>query len=371
MERLRRLPGSAAGLGLRLARLAFPRRSPQPAEWRSVLVLRPCCIGDVLQSTALVAALRQALPQARLAYAVGAWSRPVLEHNPRLDVLVDTGTVVGGGPRRPLPYLRLVRTLRAGHWDACFILERSPLFALAAWAAGIADRIGPDSGGRGAALTMPVPVRPRRHEAEADLDLARACGIAVAGAHTEFYPAAEDQAAADAALAGLQGPFVALVPGGGVNPGASLVSKRWPPQRFGDLARRLAGRGLRPLLLGGARDRELAAAVQQASGGAAIDLCGKLTLTVCGAVLARSALFVGNDTGLMHIAAAAGVPVVALFGPTDPAMYAPFGGGHRVIWHPRSCSPCFRLPRPPACALECMESISVDEVEAAALALLA
>ncbi|MHB0877095.1 MAG: glycosyltransferase family 9 protein, partial [Anaerolineae bacterium] len=316
MERLRRLPESAAGVGLRLTRAIFPRRMPHPADWRSVLIVRPCCIGDVLQSTALVAALRRALPNVRLGYAVGAWSRPVLEHNPNLDALVDTGTVVGGGSRDPRAYLRLVRAMRAGHWDACFILERSPLFALAAWAAGIHDRIGLDSGGRGAALTIPVAVRPRRHEAQTYLDLARALGLDVDGVHTELCPSAADEAEADRALEGLTGPFVALAPAGGVNPGTSLVSKRWPPARFADLAGRLARAGLRPLLLGGPGDRALAASVQDGAADAAVSLAGRLTLTGCGAVLRRCAVFVGNDSGLMHIAAAVGTPVVGLFGPT-------------------------------------------------------
>ena len=334
-----------------------------------MLVVRPCCIGDVLQSTALVAALRQALPAVRLGYAVGPWSRPVLENNPHLDTIVNTGTVVGGASRALGPYLRLTRALRAGRWDACFILERSPLFALAAWAAGIHDRIGLDSGGRGAALTLPVAVRPRRHEAEAYLDLARAAGLAVDGAKTEFYPSDGDRAQAESLLAGEVGPFAALAPAGGVNPGTSLVSKRWPAERFAALARRLRDAGLRPLLLGGSGDTGIAGTVQEAASGVALDLSGRLTLTECGALLARCTLFVGNDTGLLHLAVAVGTPVVGLFGPTDPAVYGPFGDRQRVIWHPRSCSPCFRQPRQPRCARECMAGITVDEVEAAALAL--
>lgn len=370
MPDMRWLPRTATVASLRLARLLFPTRRPRPDRWRSVLVLRPCCIGDVLQSTALVSALRNALPGVRIGYAVGPWSRPVLEGNPDIDVLVDAGRVVGGATRSPAAYASLVGALRAGRWDACFVLERSALFALAAWAAGIRDRIGQDSGGRGAALTARVRIRPRRHEAEAYLDLARAVGLPTDGARSRFVPSAVDHAAAEQALAGERGPFAVLAPAGGVNPGGSLVSKRWPAARFGLLARRLSEAGLRPLLLGARSDGELVRSVHDASGGVALDLSGRLSLRECGAVLSRSALFVGNDTGLLHLAAAVGTPVVALFGPTDPAVYGPYCERQHVIWHPQPCSPCFRQPRPPACALECMASISVDEVEAAALALL-
>jgi len=356
----------------KLIRPFFRSRPLRQESWKSILILKPCCIGDVLQSTALVAALREAYPRARLGYAVGVWSRPVLANNPRLDVLVDTGSIVGGRPCSIAAYLAFVRTLRRGHWDACFVLERSPLFSLAAWMAGIPDRIGPDNAGRGVALTLRVPVRPRRQEAEACLDLARAVGLTTNVSYTEFYPSAEDETEVDRLLPGETGRLLAvLAPGGGVNPGTSLLAKRWPAERFGALAARLSARGYAVVLIGGRGDKELSKRVKDASGARAIDLCGQLSLTGCGALLKRAAVFVGNDTGVMHLAAAVGTPVVGLFGPTDPAMYGPYGVRHRLIWHPQRCSPCFREKTLPThCQMACMRAISVDEVEAAVLELL-
>ena len=356
---------------LRLARPLFPRRSPNRERWRSILILKPCCIGDVLQSTALVAALRRAFPDARLGYAVGRWSRPVLEGNPHLDELVDSGSVVGGHSRELLPYIRLARQLRRGRWDACFVLERSPLFSLVAWLAGIPDRIGPDSAGRGLALTVRVPIRPRRQEAEACLDLARAVGLNPVDVRTAFYPSAEDFAEADRFLGAERDSLVVLAPAGGVNPGASLIAKRWPAERYGALAARLASEGYLPVVIGGPQDHEASELVVAASGSCALNLCGRLSLRGSGALLQRARLFVGNDTGVMHLAAAVGTPVVALFGPTDPAMYAPYAARQHVIWHPQTCGPCFReSKRRPVCRMECMTSITVDEVVDAALALL-
>jgi lipopolysaccharide heptosyltransferase II len=354
----------------KLASRTFPTRPPRLASWRSILILRPCCIGDVLQSTALVAALRQAFPQARLGYAVGPWSRPVLASNPRIDQLVDTGPLVGGKRPNWGSYARLVRRLREGEWDACFVLERSPLFPMAAFLAGIRDRIGPDSGGRGMALTVRVPIRPRRQEAEACLDLARSIGLRTDNCFTEFYPSDEDKAEVERVLGDDPPRVVVLAPGGGVNPGAALVSKRWPADRFGQLASRLYGAGYTPVVIGGPQDRPLAQELLAASGPGVMDLCGRLSLTGCGALLQRAMLYVGNDTGVMHLAAAVRTPVLGLFGPTDPAIYGPFGTRHRTIWHPRQCSPCFRQSRRPDCQLECVRGISVDEVEAAALDLL-
>ena len=355
----------------RVARPFFPARPPRVSQWRSILLLRPCCIGDVLQSTALLVALRRAFPEARLGYAVGPWSRPVLENNPHLDVLVDTGPVVGGRRQDWRAYPTLVRRLRRERWDACFVLERSPLFSLMAAAAGIPDRIGPDNAGRGMALTLRVPARPRRQEADAYLDLARAAGIEVAQADTAFFPSATDRDEVDRLVGDGQERFVALAPGGGVNPGGALFTKRWPAERLGALAARLARRGYTPLVVGGPQDHGLAKRVVEASEGCATDVSGRLSLRGCGALIDRAVLFVGNDTGLMHLAAATGTPVVALFGPTDPAIYAPYGEHHRVLWHPQRCSPCFReRERRQGCGMECMRSISVDEVEDAALELL-
>lgn len=359
-------------LPFQLLRPFFRQAEPSPKDWKSVLILRPCCIGDILQSTALVAALRRALPGIRLGYAVGAWSRPVLENNPHIDQLVDTGTVVGGRKPSPGAFLGLVNRLRRGGWDACFVLERSPLFSLAAWLAGIPDRVGLDNRGRGVALTKRVPLRPRRQEAEAVLDLARAVGLDVSGVTTEFYPSEADRLEVARLMTGNDSQWVVLAPGGGINPGTELTAKRWPAENFGRLATRLARHGYLPLIIGGPQDHEAATVAQQVSEGAALNLCGRLSLSGCGALLQQARLLVANDTGVMHLAAAVNTPVVGLFGPTDPAMYAPYGVRHRALWHPQPCSPCFRQKeRRPQCMMECIKSITVEEAEAAALQLLA
>lgn len=355
----------------RSLRRLSPPVQPTPKRWRSVLILRPCCIGDILQSTALVGVLRRALPDVHLGYAVGPWSRPVLANNPNLDEIVDTGTVVGGRKPSPSGFASLIRRLRRGRWDACFVLERSPLFGLAARMAGIPDRIGLDNGGRGFALSWRVPLRPRRQEAEAVLDLARAVSLDVSDARTEFYPGNLDLREVERLALPDDRPWVCLAPGGGVNPGTELIAKRWEAERFGALAGRLANRGYLPLLIGGPPDRQAVEAALAAGDGSAINLCERLSLTAVGALLQRSRLLVSNDTGVLHLAAAVDTPVVGLFGPTDPALYAPYRVRQRIIWHPRTCSPCFRQrQRPPDCLLDCMKTIGVDEVEAAALDLL-
>lgn len=135
----------------------------------------------------------------------------------------------------------------------------------------------------------------------------------------------------------------ALVPGGepilALGPGANFSGKRWPAERFAAVARRLSGSmgplaGARIVLLGGGEDRAAAgeiAASLDADGLSAADLTGQLDLLACAALLERATLFIGNDSGLMHIAAAAGAPTLGLFGPSDERVYGPYGPRTRAL----------------------------------------
>lgn len=305
---------------------------PEP---RRALLMKPCCIGDVLMATPLLAALRAAWPGAAIDWAVDAHSRPVVAGNPHLDALLDaTGCVRGSLRARALA--GLVRRVRRGTYDVAIVPDRSPVLALVCRAARVPLCVGLDSGGRGRTHHIRVPVAPganTRHEAELYLDLARAMGLPVPREpRPTFVPSAAERAAAAAALAGIAGAerLAAVHPGGGVNPGMTLLEKRWPPERFARVADWLVSVGLRPVLLGSDDERALAARVlagaSPAVRQAARDLSGALSLGAAGAVIERSSLFLGNDSGLAHVAAGVGTPAVVVFGPTDPRRYGPLPG---------------------------------------------
>ena len=143
------------------------------------------------------------------------------------------------------------------------------------------------------------------------------------------------------------------------------------PERFGALAAALARDGLSVCLTGGPDDRAAAERARAAAGNAAVrDLVGQTSLRELVALSARARLFVGCDTGPMHLAAALGVPVVALFGPADPARTGPFGAGHVLVRVPPPCAPCGRKTcNQPRHA--CMEDLDVERVLAAVRARLA
>lgn len=339
---------------------------------RSILIIKPCCLGDVLMATPVIAALRQVFPRARIDFAVGGWSRAVVENNPHLDGLVDCGRVGSGSRYSWREYLGLVRRIRAETYEACFVLDRSPLISLLPYLGGVPQRVGLDSRGRGFSLTVGLPVGDLNHEAELYLDTVRAVGIEINEPRLEFYPAEEDRRhvtemvnKCQEVLSRNQVPLIVIHPAGGSNPGMILSAKRWLPQRFAALADRLIEeRGAQVLLVGGPNDRPIGAAIKEAMRQKPWDLTGQLTLGQLGALLERCDLFVGHDTGAMHLAVAVGIPVVAIFGPSDPRTYGPYSEKSVALWHDVGCNPCLLRGRwNTACRrFRCIEAVTVEEV---------
>jgi len=313
---------------------------------RRIVLLKPCCIGDVLMATPLARSLKAAWPDAALDWAVGDHSRSVLAGNPDVDACLDaTGTL--RADLRPRAVARLVAALRRGRYDAAFVAERSPIPAVIARLAGIPLRVGLDSGGRGRWHTVRVPTGPDdpRHETEIYLDLARAVGVPAADPRPVFVPSAADGAAASAAVAAAGGaawprPWLVVHPGGGQNPGAERLDKRWPADRFAAVAGRWSSSGT-AIVIGGPGDVALAAdvAARAAAGGdtparAAAPVAvvaGRLALGATAALVARCDVYLGNDSGVAHLAAAVGTPVVAVFGPTSAARYGPVPGAGEAV----------------------------------------
>lgn len=318
-----------------------------------VVLLKPCCIGDVLMATPLARSLKAAWPAATIDWAVGRHSRAVLVGNPDLADLVDaTGTL--RGDLHLASVLRLIGRLRRGRYDAAFIAERSPLPAVIARLAGIPVRVGLDSGGRGRLHTVRAPARPDdpRHETEIYLDLARAVGVPTADPRPVFVPSAADVAAAAAAVEGSDRPapprpWLVVHPGGGQNPGAEHLAKRWPAEAFGQVAARLASGGGGVIVVGGPDDGAVAGAVAAAAGRAgarAVDLAGRLTLGATAALIARADVYLGNDSGVAHLAAAVRTPVVVVFGPTSAARYGPVPGAGEAVSPPQPGQPIGAVP---------------------------
>ncbi len=314
----------------RLVTRPHPRPS-QPLSPERILVVKPCCLGDVLMATPAIRALHVAFPQASIDVAVSAWAAPVLDGNPRLRRLVPY-------PERPTlrAVLRLGLRLRRERYDLGIGLERSPLANLVLWLAGIPVRAGIDSHRRGVGLTHRARPQPGQHETELYLQVLEPLGIAPQGLHPEYLVPPQAQEAISSKLAqrvdqSRAHPLVVVHPGGAVNPGATMPSKRWPPELYAALVDRLVTEvGATVVLTGSSSDRQAVEAVKHTAHRPVLDLCGRLTLPELAALCARAQLFIGNDTGAGHLAAAVGTATVTIFGPTSPLQYRPLGPKSRV-----------------------------------------
>jgi len=178
------------------------------------------------------------------------------------------------------------------------------------------------------------------HDLERNLSLLRTVepGATVESGDSRYVSISSDEKASINERLGADGvpPSQRLI---GVHPGAAWATKRWLPERYAELCRRLAAEGARCVLVGGPADKALCAEIAAASG--ALDWSGKTDLSALKALMSRLSLFVTNDSGPMHLAAAAGVPVMAFFGPTSRELgFFPYGERHRVLEHELACRPC-------------------------------
>lgn len=337
-------------------------------------------IGNLALTTPALAALRSAHPSAHLAVLTTTHAAPILAGAGLADAIIAFDKRAFSGLRSLLKpaTLRRILALRRDRYDAVIFCHHFTLwpgtikFALIAFASGARRRIGLQNG-RGWFLNESIPDRGfgARHEAQVALDLAALLGA-------DGTPIAAQVAQADAkseflADAGDGSPWVALHAGSG---GYSLA-RRWEPTRFAQVADTLIERhNARIVLVGGAGD-DTAAVRSAMRHSPALDLSGQTTLPELVGVLARCDLFIGADSGVMHLAAAASVPVVAVFGPSNHDAWGPWNPGGRaiVVRSAPVCSPCLYVDhgiglREGCPARTCLKMVTADDVIAAAETLL-
>ena len=316
-----------------------PKRFP-------ILFITASRIGDAVLSSGLIKALADEIPGARFTIVAGPLAAPLFARTPRLDrVIVFEKRPLGGH------WYTLWRRVRGRRWGLIVDLRGSPISSV------LMRR-------RRAVYKAGGPV------AHKVIEAARLLNLEGEPPAPTLYTGADIDTHA-AALTRGDGPILAI------GPGTNWVGKTWPAERFSQVVRALLGpggqlAGGRLMILGGPEDKALGAAVRGAvAKDRLIELAGKIDLLTAFAVLKHARLYIGGDSGLMHLAAAAGTPTLGLFGPSDERLYAPWGPNTRVVRGPRSFDD-IRARDPHLSHAVChMMDLSVPRVVAAARALIA
>ncbi|MBI5406107.1 MAG: glycosyltransferase family 9 protein [Nitrospirae bacterium] len=361
---------------------------------KKILIVLPNWIGDAVMSVPAISQIRERFPSARITIIGLSHISELFYEGPYVDeirVYKKDFPSNKGGLRGIWGMGGLTATglsLRSEKFDMVLLLPNSFRSALLVHLAGIPLRCGYNRDARGLLLNRPVRFTPqikKLHQVEYYLHLARSIeenrrdrnvppidfsppispsnkggnrGIWGMGALL-FLSQEEIQQAKETLGKNQITPEDLLI---GINPGAAYgSSKRWYPERFSQVAAALDKKyHAKIILFGGPGERDIAEEIVRTSGPSLLNMAGQTTIRGLMALLSQCRLLIASDSGPMHIAAALGVPVVAIFGSTDPALTTPIGTGHVVIRKTVPCSPCFRRECPTD--LMCMDLIQVEDV---------
>jgi len=381
--------------------LFYRQKLPPPSDIQKILVVKLDHIGDVFLATPAITNLRLQYPHAHIAMMVGSWSKQVIECNPHIDEILCYDSPffrrlsaspqnIGrpnlfGRPRlfRLKAATRMLRRLKSERYDLIVELRGDFLtLALAMLKGGryrldrstqrVLKKLGNPpcppliNGGKGGLEVINggkegLEGEPEcsEHEVEINLDVLRAGDIPITSRKTFFNVLSKEQAWAKSFLSefGIDAskPIVAI------HPGSPVPLKRWPAERYAKLADILIERKTQVLFLGGADEKQLVEEIQAQMRHVSVNIAGLTNLQQLGAVLQNCQLFIGNDSGPMHIAAAVGTRVIGLFGPGSPQRFGPFGENCTAIRKKPDCPPCMKEK----CSLGeygCIVEISVEDV---------
>ncbi|MDO9069227.1 MAG: lipopolysaccharide heptosyltransferase II [Deltaproteobacteria bacterium] len=322
-----------------------------PAE-QKILIRVPNWIGDAVVSTAFVAACAKAHPVASINVLAHPRVAALFENDPEIQSIIKLSS------ERSL--WQTARELKKEKYDVAYILPISFSSALMTFLAGIPRRIGYSAEGRGFLLTQKLKYSQKDFRSRhIILDFMKLLGREEAVNAPRIFLSPEEMKWAGEFLASNK-----LKTGNitGFGPGATFgQAKRWPKENWVELGQELVNRGHHILIFGSGEETELCGQIARDIGPKAISLAGTATLRQSAALLSLCSNFITNDTGVMHLAAAAGTRVTAIFGSTNPVWTKPWGDKHRVIYNGEACSPCYQRE----CRYghyECLKRILVKDI---------
>lgn len=313
-------------------------RSQRQCQFHRMLVIQTAFIGDLILTTPLLRAAKKSFPQISIECVVLPQTANLITNNPHVDHIIPYDKRRTESSLRD--FLALVKTLRRRKYDAALIPHRSWRSASLVLLAGIPTRIGFDASSASILYTHRVAYRKNFHETERNLNLLSPFGVhAMDPAPEIFCTHTDEQKALDFLTRHTDSDAQSLF---GIAAGSVWPTKRWIPQRFAEVADRLIKEKKGTVILfGGPEDRTLCNRISAMMDRTPLIAAGHFSLKESAALIAKCRVFLSNDTGLMHLAAAMHVPVVALFGATIPAFgFAPLGDGHTIVEAKLPCRPC-------------------------------
>jgi len=346
--------------------LPSPPACPASPQYKRILIVRTDRLGDVILSTPVIKALRDAYPQAFLAMVVNPYTKAIVEGNPNLDevILYDKNHK----EKNLIAAFGFSRALAKNKFDLAIVLNPSNRSNLIPFLAGIPKRIGYDRK-LGFLLTGRVKDfkhQGKKHEIEYNLDLVRELGIEPQDKNTFMPISPESEIWVEAVFKkeNISSSDKLAV----INPVASDNSKMWPQDRYAQVADKLADKGLKIIILGGPKDQEIAGGVIKKLHCQYINMVGNNNISQAASLLRRSSLFVSSDTGPMHLASSLGIPVIAILGRSQPGLsplrWGPHNKNSAVIHKDVGCTEC--LAHNCQKGFLCLQAITADDVIRAA-----
>jgi len=319
-------------------------------------------IGDAVMTTPAVRAIRKNFPDAEISILTKSWVAPIFSNSPYVDNLLiyDEAEKHKGMVGK----MRLAKDLKQYGFDAAILLQNAFEAALITFFAGIPCRIGYNTDVRGFLLTHSVPCTPqikKMHQTGYYLGILQGIGLETDGLGLDLVVDKKYQKRATEILEehGISRADRLV----GINPSATFgPAKQWFPERYAGLSDKIYEVfGANIVLFGGPGDIELGVRISQMMQHPLVDLCGKTKLEEAIALINMCSLFITNDSGLMHVAAALDIPLIAIFGSTNPITTGPRSKRSKIVRVSIKCSPCLK-PKCPEGHLRCMDQIDIDMV---------
>ena len=350
---------------------------PSHFSFKRILIINIFGIGDVLFTTPLISNIKNNIPDSFIGYVCNKRAAAILVNNPKVDkiFIYEKDDYRDIAKKSKVELVKKIfyslAEIKKENFDLVIDVSLNKYASFLMWLVGIKKRVGFNYKNRSPFLTRKIKLDgyEGKHVIEYYLGLLESLGFPITSRQLEVFIPDEDRAWAEALLKknniADNDSLIGIVPGGGASWGKDAVYKRWPPERYAQLADKMVEKfSAKIILLGDTLEKDLCQRVAQAMRHGRLEITGQTSVGQFAALLAKCKLAVVNDGGPLHVAVAAGTKTVSIFGPVDENVHGPYPRqGHAVVIKDIACRPCYRRFRKADCEHHnCLNLISVEEV---------